>query len=221
MDKMEQKNIWRRLESARVRENRIITGYIQHMHPEVYREAADFYAELNELYPNKKDLRKTNEYEWIKTGSGTKQKKFYTRRKQYQKKKKDSHRITDNMNLCIPLMNRVETATETRETTTETPETATETPETATETPETATETPETATETPETATETPIDMSMCEEIHVDIEPAEFTFPAITDEMLEGLIKDLREDPDLDQIFDELDIEFEEESPLERELLYW
>ena len=214
MVSMERKNIWRRLESARVRENRIITGYIQHMHPEVYREAADFYGELNELYPNKKDLRKTNEYEWIKTGSGTKQKKFYTRRKQYQKKKKDSHRITDNMRLCIPLMNRVETATETPETATGTVETA----ETATETPETTTETP---TETVETATETPIDMSMDEEIHVVIEPAEFTFPVVSDEMLEDVIKGLREDPDLDQIFDELDIEFEEESPLERELLYW
>ena len=68
MSSMERKNIWRRMQTAKVRETRVITGYIEFKHPEVYKEAKEFYTELNNLYPGKKDLRKTNEFEWIKTG---------------------------------------------------------------------------------------------------------------------------------------------------------
>ena len=51
---IDRKNLWRRIEADRVREQRIITGYVALKHPEVYKEAAEFYNLLNEKYPGKK-----------------------------------------------------------------------------------------------------------------------------------------------------------------------
>ena len=232
MASMERKNIWRRMETARVRESRVITGYIEFKHPEVYNEAKEFYTELNKLYPYKKDLRRTNEFEWVKTGfPEVKTKKYYTRKTQYgkNKEKKDNSKtdeIVDNMKLIIPLMDRPEKTVE-----------------------QTAAET---IPKTNQGVLENVVDMSADKEIEVIIEPAEViiepaevimdqaevimdqaeviidpaeviidSFPSIPDKMLEDIIQGLREDPDLHEIFDELDIEFDEESPLERELAQW
>ena len=212
---MERKNIWRRMQTSKVRETRVITGYIEFKHPEVYQEAKEFYTELNNLYPGKKDLRKTNEFEWIKTGfPGVKQKRFYARKTPYRKnkEKKDNSKtgeivdnsktgeIVDNMKLIIPLMDRSEKTVE-----------------------QTAIET---IPKTNQEVLENVVDMSADKEIEVIIEPAEVIidpFPAIPDKALEDIIQGLREDPDLDEIFNELDIdiEFDEESPLERELAQW
>ena len=203
---MERKNIWRRMETSRVRQGRVITGYIEFKHPEVYKEAMEFYTELNNLYPNKKDLRKTNEFEWIKTGfPAVKQKRFYTRKTPYgkNKEKKDNSNtgeIVDNMKLIIPLMDRPEKTVE-----------------------QTAIET---IPKTNQEVLENVVDMSADKDIEVIIEPVEVIidpFPAIPDKTLEDIIQGLREDPDLDEIFNELDIdiEFDEESPLERELAQW
>ena len=216
------------METARVRENRVISSYIEFKHPDVFKEAKEFYAELNERYPNKKDLRKTNEFEWMRTGFPTK--RFYPRKRAYEKKKDNSKtgEIVDNMKLIITLMDRAEKTVETTETTAK----------------------------TNQKVIENVVDMSADKEIEVSIEPAEVidsftdisiepaeaidsftdipiesaeviieTFPAIPDNAIEAIIKELREDPDLDQIFNEfdadVDFDFDEESPLERELANW
>ena len=212
---MQRKNIWRRLETARVRQNRVITGYIEFKHPAVYKEAEEFYAQLNTRYPNKKDLRRTNEFEWVKSGFTTvKTKKYYPRKTPYEKKKDNSKpdEIVDNMELIIPLMGRAEKTVENTETTAK----------------------------TNQKVMENVVDISADKEIEVFIEPPidSFTdipiepteviidsFPVISDKAIDDIIKDLREDPDLDQIFNEFDVDFddfdEEESPLERELANW
>ena len=211
---MKQKNIWRRLESEKVRQNRVITGYIEFNYPDVYKEAKEFYVQLNTLYPEKKDLRRTNEFEWAKTGFTNAKKKYYPRKTPYKKKKDNSKpdKIVDNMELIIPLMDRAEKPVENTETTAK----------------------------TNQKVMENVVDMSADKEIEVFIEPPidSFTdipieppeviinsFPVISDEVIEDIIKDLREDPDLDQIFNDFDVDFddfiEEESPLERELANW
>ena len=215
MVSMERKNIWRRQEANRVREARVMIGYIQFKHPDVYNEAMEFYTDLNERYPNKKDLRRTNEFEWVKTGfPEVKTKKYYTRKMQYgkNKEKKDNSKtdkVVDNMELIIPLMGRPEKTVEQT--------------------------TAETIPKTNQGVLENVVDMSSDKEIEVIIEPpevimdqpevmiepAEFTFPPIQDKLLEDIIQGLREDPDLSEIFDELDIEFDQESPLEKELAQW
>ena len=200
MEKVQRKNITRRLEAAKVRHDRVIVGYIEFKHPNAYKEAEEFYEQLNTLYPDKKDLRRTNEYTWLKTGfPGLKQKKYYPRKTTHQKEKHSSkpHEIGDNMVLNIPLM------------------------------------------DLPEKTNQDVVDMSEDTQIEVSIEqpadsstdtqPAEVTiesFPVISDQTIGDMIRDLRQDPDLDQIFNDIDIDidfgdYDEESPLERELLNW
>ena len=197
---MERKNIWRREETERVREGRIITGYVKYKYPEVFSEAKEFFDELNELYPRKKDLRRTNEFEWLKTGSGMKQRKFYQRRVKYQKKKKQ---VSDNMMLRIPLLDPQEIPQETSA--------GTETDEIPQET-SAGTETDEIPQET-SPGTET-------DEIPIVIEPQEVTLPPIPDEIIEDIMRGLREDPDIQNIFDEFDFDIDD-CPLESELLQW
>ena len=216
MVSMERKNIWRREESERVREGRIITGYVKYKYPEVFSEARDFYEELNHLYPGKKDLRRTNEFEWLKTGTGTKQRKFYQRRKKDQKKKKQT---TDNMVLRIPLLGQAETSAGTAEVTRETAE-AEVTRETAEAEVTRETAEAEVTRETAEAeVTRETAEITQETEIPIVIEPQEVTLPPIPDEILEDIMNGLREDPDIRDIFDEFD--FEEISPLESELLQW
>ena len=186
---MERKNIWRREKSERVREGRIITGYVKYKYPEVFSEAKDFYDELNQLYPRKKDLRRTNEFEWLKTGTGMKQRKFYERRRKCQKKKKQ---VTDNMMLRIPLLDRQEIPQETSAGTGE------------------ATRETSDGTETAE----------ITQEIPIVIEPQEVTLPPIPDEIIEDIMSGLREDPDIQNIFDEFDFDIDD-CPLESKLLQW
>ena len=50
------------------RQNCLITDYVQHKYANVYAEAFHFYKRLNDRHPNKTDLRKTDEYRLWKSG---------------------------------------------------------------------------------------------------------------------------------------------------------
>ena len=112
---MSYKNINRRAETLRVREERIISGYVNYQHPEIYKQAKEFYEHLDVLYPYKKDLRRTNEYEMLKDVQSRKMRKYYTRKTVKPKEITDTRKankpkeITDNMVLRIPLMNEHDT----------------------------------------------------------------------------------------------------------------
>ena len=105
--KMDRKNMGRREESRRVREERIITGYVKNSYPNIYKEARQFFSYLDSLYPGKNDLRKTNEYAAINHESNPK--KYYPR-KYYPRKQKE--KLRDTMVLRIPLMGKNNTNTE-------------------------------------------------------------------------------------------------------------
>ena len=90
---------WRKQEAIRVRKNRVTQGYIEKKYPEIYQEALEFYRFLDEKYPGKKDLRRTNEFEWVKTGiSGQTARKYYTRKKTTT----TTTTVDDRMELIIP-----------------------------------------------------------------------------------------------------------------------
>ena len=190
---MDRKNIYRRQESQRVRVDRIISGYVKHRHPEVFKEANDYYQWLNELYPEKKDLRRCNEFEILKHGTDSPIRKFYTT------KKKITHatvspksNISDTMVLQIPLMKECDIVNQTIQTA-ETPTCANEiTVETTVESETVVVE----SSSQPETVVETPMPSISFTEL-----------PPVSDEMLEQIISGLREDPDICTFFD--DIEFQ------------
>ena len=49
-----------------------MTDYIMHKYFDIYSEAAEYYNELNQKYPDKYDLRKTTEFKAFKTGQAMK-----------------------------------------------------------------------------------------------------------------------------------------------------
>ena len=52
----------RRLHRSKIRQDLLISEYIQYKYFSIYSEAAEFYNTLNDAYPAKYDLRKTNEF---------------------------------------------------------------------------------------------------------------------------------------------------------------
>ena len=94
-------NMRRRKEASRVRMNRVISGYVETKHPDIFAKAKAFYTKLDQIYPNKKDLRKTYEYCIFETGS--KDNKY-----RYQR---NFQEISDNMVLEIELMHTSATPT--------------------------------------------------------------------------------------------------------------
>ena len=98
---------WRKQEAQRVRKDRVTQGYIAKKYPEIYEEAVEFYMFLNDKYPNKKDLRRTNEMEWLKTGiSGETSKKYYSKKNRTTTTSTTTTTISDRMELVIPLMDK-------------------------------------------------------------------------------------------------------------------
>ena len=53
----------RQNEVKRVKENRVIAGFVFHKYPAIYNKAKALHTALDQLYPGKHDLRRTQEYE--------------------------------------------------------------------------------------------------------------------------------------------------------------
>ena len=196
---------WRRRDEARkVRHDRVVVGYIETNHPEVYKRAHEFYEQLDKIYPEKKDLRRTNEY--ASMGNGFPIRKRYVRKNIPKKKQEDNnrqHNIADNMVLNIPLMKGTNNQVVDMSEDPQVEVTIEQTPHEDIQLAEVTIE-------------QTP---------HEDIQPAGL-FPIITDEMVEDIIQDLKDsDPHFEQWFKDIDIDIdidvEHVSPLESELLTW
>ena len=71
----DRKNTLRRQYRQQAREAIFIKDYICERHPEAYQEAAAFYNHVNSMYPEKKDLRRTDEFKAVKLGFTYVQKK--------------------------------------------------------------------------------------------------------------------------------------------------
>ena len=67
-EKRQHKNNLRRQQRDEIRQALLIYEYIKVKQPEAYEEAAKFYNYVNQYYPCKKDLRKTDEFKAIKAG---------------------------------------------------------------------------------------------------------------------------------------------------------
>ena len=217
----------RREEALRVRQERVISGYVKHKHPEIYAYAIEFYDRLDNLYPDKKDLRTTNEYEMLKDSRLRKIRKYRIQKVSEPEGITDKpEEITDkprSMVLRIPLMDmdidknqNTTQAIEIQATETQATETqATETPpvdadgknQNTTQAIEIqATETQ--ATETPPVdADETRADVGENQVIEI---PTVAELPLMDSELFEKVIEDLREDPTIANFFDCFDYEMDD-----------
>ena len=120
------KKSWRRELAAKARQDRTIVAYLQLKRPEAYNEAVEYYNSLNQKYPSKLNLRKTDEFYALKSSLNgetpiKKTKKTYARRtfpnitKTTLTPVKNSAQetvkvINDNMELNIQLMSYPKTA---------------------------------------------------------------------------------------------------------------
>ena len=66
---LDKENVLRTEEAKRRRLERVLTGYVKYIHPRIYQEAHQFYNNLHAAYPKKKDLRKTHEFQQLKTNN--------------------------------------------------------------------------------------------------------------------------------------------------------
>ena len=65
---IETERMLRRIDAKKKRLDRVMSGYLYNMHPEIYAEGLRFYNALDRIYPNKKDLRKTPQFLGLQHG---------------------------------------------------------------------------------------------------------------------------------------------------------
>ena len=188
--KSQRKSFYRKLEAERVRTERVICGYIKHRYPDIYSEGEGYYAWLNQIYPAKKDLRRSNEFESLKHGPNISIKKYYIR-----KKTTKQHTVEDSMVLSIPLMDESDID-------------AAQTP-TANETTQETVE--EVVLES--SSQHQPANETIQETTGEVVLESSFTEPPLSDDMMDLIVKELREDPDICAFFDNIDYE-QDDCPL-------
>ena len=207
------RNLWRRAQSAKVREGRVITGYIEVKHPEIYAEAITFYNSLNQKYPSKSDLRKTVEFSNlslpvpVETVNPDKKKKY--KKKSYPNinngvyasnmySSPPDKNFKDNLELRIPLIPLTTETSESMQNSQLEPIAEADTTELMQNTQIEPTEI---------IINETDLQSTLNEE-----------FP---DDVIDKIVAELQKDAQLESIFDDIDVDIPEVSPLEAELLCW
>ena len=99
MDKHQRKNTRRRELTQSHQRAVFIEEYTKKLHPDVYNKASQMYDELKEMYPDKRDVRKTPHFLTITTGTKSMNSYYY---KKKMLKKKMGEKL-DTMVLEIPL----------------------------------------------------------------------------------------------------------------------
>ena len=103
MKSNQRKNATRRKLTVTSRHDKFISTYLKAKHPEVFREADRFYTQLDERYPEKRDLRKTMEFLNI-TAAVTNINEHYYRNKLSKKLERNPN--ANKMVLEIPLLDQ-------------------------------------------------------------------------------------------------------------------
>ena len=169
------------------RKNALIADYVQHKHGNIYAEAVQVYERLNERHPEKADLRKTEWYRAWKSNVIITPPEEPAKLPKYE----------DLLELKIPIQ-KYRTVKHSLTVTTQTEQPVQEQPVTV--------EMPQEQPVTVEMPQEQPVTVEM-----PDIEPLQ---PILGDEipqdLVDHIIGQLREDPDLKDIFDNVDELFED-----------
>ena len=196
------------------RQNSLITDYIEHKYANIYAEAFEFYKNLDDKYPDKTDLRKTEEYKFWKFGSV-----HLTSQPQEQEPKE----YTDNLQLNIPIK-RYRTVKQGQSVTTQTLSTQ-EQSSTAITTQTLSTQ------EQSSTAitTQTLSTQEQSSTIQTPQTPQPTLLEELPHDLVQEMINELKEDPHMMNMFDTIEgqLDFEEldieipDSLLEKELQNW
>ena len=181
---------WREKQRVQKRKTIFVDEYVRVKFSKVYTEAINFYSALDQIYPEKKDLCRTTEFRSWRAKLSKKDKKSTTDTRQPE------HESTRNMVLNIPLLPHPSTTPS--QSTANTVETTGQT-STVSEL-----DTPSEIQQSPATPPE------IGAEIIVEMPPIQPQTPLetddeITDRRIQEIIAELRDDPDLNAIFDDLE----------------
>ena len=184
---------WREKQRAQKRKTVFVNQYVQAKFSKVYSEAINFYSALDQIYPDKKDLCRTTEF---RSWRAKLSKKSTTDTRQ------SDQESTRNMVLNIPLIPCPSTMR---------PQPTTSTVETQPETTETTGEISTTSQLDNPSEIQQPLATppEIGAEFTVEIPPIQPETPletdeGITDRRIQEIIAELRDDPDLNGIFDDL-----------------
>ena len=221
MDRVERKKHTRRQLSKKIRHDRLISQYVHFKYPEVYAEANNYYNQLEAKHPNKRDLCKTLEFIQLTTGAGT-YSEFYHHKRQKNKKgetTKKQHTFPDKMVLEIPL---IDSNTVTNETLSLNIPEYEELMQEIRNDPDLYAIVNNFTTPGDEIT-----DMSGAQ--NLEVQHTGESFLGVPNKVYEELIHELNQDPELAKIFEDIeyneqtlediDIEYSEQTPLEKELL--
>ena len=174
------------------RHNRFIAEHIRVKHPAIYTEADELHSFLNQLYPNKRDLRKVPEY--LQLTTGVKNINAYYYKNRVSKKVKDNNKY--EMVLDIPLL------------------TANENPLATINPEKTSVPAVDLATIIPEETSVPAVDLATIipEETNV---PTDEPTSIIPDKVYQDLLSEISKDPDLYAIFNNFDVSGEEHESVE------
>ena len=204
------KSQWRKVNNEKVRKERIISGYIEIKHRNIYNEATEFYNVLNDKYPNKHDLRKTNEYMCLKTGDGVENiKKYYIRKS--RSGIKETVKMS-NLELKIPLMSQ-DTIKSSK-----VQEPVVESTEPEIEKAIAQHPNMPAISEPNQDPTIEPVEI-VIDETCTNIQPT--LDEDLPSQLIEEIMDRLREDPFLQDYFSDMDITIDETNPLEDEDIFW
>ena len=199
MESKQRKNTTRRLLTLTSKHDRFISAYLKAKYPEVYGEADEFFTQLNKLYPDKRDLRKTIEF--LRITAGIKNLNEYYYRNKISKRLEKNH-TADNMVLEIPLLNQNTLTNNQNEEVNESPLVIPE--EVNVHANELPLVIPE---EVNVHANEPPLVIPEEVNVHANEPPL-----VIPDHLYEDLIQELRKDPDLRAIFKDMnDVDLSQE----------
>ena len=104
MNRVQQKRVARHIRSVNTRHDKFIAAYIKANHPEPFAEAKAFYEKLNNKYPTRRDLTKTDDFIAETTKYNSAYDMYRSRYETRMKEKKNQQK--DTMALEIPLMNK-------------------------------------------------------------------------------------------------------------------
>ena len=181
MNPKELRLVWRRAQAAKMREERVITAYVEANHPEIYTSAAVFYNKLNKQYPKKPDLRKTKEFKAMLSGNNTPTTGNYQEKAFPNITVNVQPTFVDNLQLRIPLLSPQATSVQSPSETMQLDEIPQH---------EVTVRTTEDEEEESSSQMEETVDLA-----------------SIDDSVLEEIMDGLREDPDLHTFFDDWDFE--------------
>ena len=223
MDKNQRKNIRRRKLTETHQRTQFIAAYTEALHPDIYNKADKMYEELKELYPGKRDVRKTPQF--LSLTTGTKSINSYYYKKKMSKKTRQEK--FDNMVLTIPL----EKYTHPQSTSINPNETSASTLELTSINPD------ETNPPTVVLTSINPDETNLSTVVLTSTNPDETNAPAgeltsgiMSDHIYNDLLAELAKDPDLTKIFNDFDDilkeddiiidyqDMDEQTPLEWEL---